>query len=166
MYDLIIKSIDKIIKRIGSASAWLALILIVIVCIDVILRSLDSSVTWLSDLQWHIFAALFLLGGAYTLQDDSHVRVDLFYSKFNSSDKARVNIFGILCLLMPWCIILMIYTFRFAIDSLIILEGSPDPNGLPFRFIIKFILFLSISLVFLQAVSLLLKNIKLLNSEK
>ncbi|MDG1295856.1 MAG: TRAP transporter small permease subunit [Saprospiraceae bacterium] len=160
MRDSLIKYIDRLVDRVGSVSGWLALFLILSVCIDVVLRLMDSSVTWLNDLQWHIFAALFLLGGAYTLQKDAHVRVDLFYSRFQAKDKALVNIIGILCLLMPWCLILMVYTLRFAIDSLFILEGSPDPNGLPFRFVIKFILFFSICLVFLQALSLLLKNLK------
>lgn len=165
MTDVLIKYIDRFVERIGISSGWLALILIIVVCIDVVLRSLDSSVTWLSDLQWHIFAALFLLGGAYTLQKDSHVRVDLFYNKFNRKDKAWVNAIGILCLLLPWCIILMVYTFRFAIDSLFIMEGSPDPNGLPFRFVIKFILFFSIALVFLQSISMLLKTIKTIKTD-
>lgn len=160
MRDSLIKYIDRLVDRVGSVSGWLALLLILSVCIDVILRLMDSSVTWLNDLQWHVFAALFLLGGAYTLQKDAHVRVDLFYSRFQAKDKALVNIIGILCLLMPWCLILMVYTLRFAIDSLFILEGSPDPNGLPFRFVIKFILFFSICLVFLQGLSLLLKNLK------
>lgn len=165
MRDSLIKYIDRLVDRVGSVSGWLALVLILLVCIDVILRSLDSSVTWLNDLQWHIFAALFLLGGAYTLQKDAHVRVDLFYSRFQAKDKAFVNIIGILCLLMPWCLILMVYTLRFAIDSLFILEGSPDPNGLPFRFVIKFILFFSICLVFLQSFSLLLKSLKQLKTK-
>lgn len=165
MRDSLIKYIDRLVDRVGSVSGWLALVLILSVCIDVILRSLDSSVTWLNDLQWHIFASLFLLGGAYTLQKDAHVRVDLFYSRFQAKDKAFVNIIGILCLLMPWCLILMVYTLRFAIDSLFILEGSPDPNGLPFRFVIKFILFFSICLVFLQSFSLLLKSLKQLKTK-
>lgn len=166
MRDYLIKYIDRLVDRVGSVSGWLALLLILSVCIDVILRLMDSSVTWLNDLQWHVFAALFLLGGAYTLQKDAHVRVDLFYSRFQAKDKALVNVIGILCLLMPWCLILLVYTLRFAIDSLFILEGSPDPNGLPFRFVIKFILFFSICLVFLQSLSLLLKNLKQLKSKK
>jgi TRAP-type mannitol/chloroaromatic compound transport system permease small subunit len=127
---------------------------------DSLIKYIDKLVDRVGSVSGWLALLLFLLGGAYTLQKDAHVRVDLFYSRFQAKDKALVNTVGILCLLMPWCLILMVYTLRFAIDSLFILEGSPDPNGLPFRFVIKFILFFSICLVFLQALSLLLKNLK------
>ena len=152
------------VSRIGKLSSYLSLFLIFAVCLDVVLRIFDSSVTWLNDLQWHLFSALFLLGGAYTFQKDKHVRVDLFYNKFSPKNRALVNIVGITSLLMPWCLILLIYTFQYALDSLKIFEGSPDPNGLPYRFIIKIILFLSIFLLMLQALSNLLKQIKIYKS--
>jgi len=158
MFHTSITYIEKLVSRIGKLSSWLILLLILCVVVDVLLRRIDQSVTWMSDLQWHLFATLFLLGGAYTFQKDMHVRVDLFYNKFSAKDKALTNMIGIAVLLIPWCLVLMVYTFQFALSSILIWEGSPDPNGLPMRFIIKIIMFLGMVLLFLQAIASFLKQ--------
>jgi TRAP-type mannitol/chloroaromatic compound transport system permease small subunit len=117
----------------------------------------DETKAWVMELEWHFFALTFLLGAGYTLRHDRHVRVDVFYTRFPKKDKALVNIIGSLILLIPWTILLMIVSWNYAVASYQIGEGSPDPGGLPARYIIKFSIVLGFFLLFLQAVSELLK---------
>lgn len=78
----------KLNGKIGHAVSWLTGILVLLVCIDVFLRYfLQLSFAALQELEWHLFSVIFLLGAAYTLQKDEHVRVDLFYSKFSEKIK-------------------------------------------------------------------------------
>jgi TRAP-type mannitol/chloroaromatic compound transport system permease small subunit len=151
--------INKINEGIGRAVSWLTTILVLLVCFDVFRRyALRDSAAWIMELEWHIFSVIFLIGDAYTLKHNKHVRVDLFYEKFESKDRAWVNLIGTLFFLMPWCVVLGYVSFHYAMNSLNILEGSPDPGGLPARYIIKFCIPLAMLLLFLQALAVLIKS--------
>ncbi len=103
------------------------------------------------ELEWHLFGLIFLLGAGYAFRHDRHVRVDLFYAKFSAKDKALVNLFGGLILLIPWTAILIYVSFEYA--TIAIGEGSPDPGGLPARYIIKFAITAGMVLLFLQGLA-------------
>lgn len=151
--------IEKLNIWVGKSVAWLTTALVGLVCFDVIRRYLlrDSS-AWIMELEWHLFAIIFLLGAAYTLQEDKHVRVDLFYEKFTSRDKAKVNFWGSVVFLIPWCLVLSWVSLKYAMNSFAILEGSPDPGGLPARYIIKFCIPLGMTLLLLQAVVIAIRS--------
>ena len=89
-------------------SSWLTTLLVWLVGVYVAMRYLFAEpLIWLQELHWHIFALIFLLGAAYTLKHDAHVRVDVFYAKFNPRRKAWVNLVGTLVFLIPFCLVVM-----------------------------------------------------------
>lgn len=138
----------------GKAVSWLHPALILLICTDVFWRFIfRESRIWVMELEWHIFALIFLLGAGYTLKHDRHVRVDLFYNQFSERDKALTNLIGSLFLLIPWCLVTCYFSFKYAWQSFLIREGSPDAGGLPGLFMIKFAIPVGLFLLFLQAVS-------------
>ncbi|MDW3196281.1 MAG: TRAP transporter small permease subunit [Cytophagales bacterium] len=157
------KFISQIINRfndlIGQTISWMALILVLLIVVDVFLRYVfQFSSPAVFELEWHLFAALFLLGAGWTFKNDQHVRVDLFYQKFSEKGKAVVNLLGTLILLLPFCVVGFIESLEFALNSLNIGETSPDPGGLPARYIIKSCIPISFLLLGLQGISTLLTS--------
>ncbi|MDO7597976.1 MAG: TRAP transporter small permease subunit [Pseudomonadota bacterium] len=159
---LFIKFIDTFIEWTGKTSSWLVLGLVLLICYDVAMRYLfqQGSVA-LQELEWHLFALIFLLGSAYTLKHDEHVRVDIIYQSHFMSDKKRalVNIFGALFLLLPFCILILTSSWPFVENAFNYNEGSPDPGGLPHRFLLKGSLLVAFGLIILQALADLARNI-------
>jgi TRAP-type mannitol/chloroaromatic compound transport system permease small subunit len=150
---------SQVNEWIGKAVSWLTLGLVVLTCGDVLFRySFSKTQAWVMELEWHLFALIFLFGAGYALKHDRHVRVDLFYSRFSEKNKALVDFVGTLILLVPWCIMLIWFSWDYAQTSWMIREGSPDPGGLPARYLIKFAIPLGIGLLLLQAFSKLLTS--------
>lgn len=150
---------SQINERVGQATAWLTAILMLLICFNVTARYLfNNSVAWRTELEWHLFALIFLLGAGYALKHDKHVRVDLFYAKFSKKQKALVNFLGTLLFLLPWCAVIIYASYQYAHSSWMMKEGSPD-NGLPARYLIKFAITVGFSLLFLQAISLLVSSL-------
>ena len=110
------------------------------------------------ELEWHLFGLIFLLVAGYAFRHDRHVRVDLFYAKFSAKDKALVNLIGGLIFLIPWTAILIYVSFEYATIAYKIGEGSPDPGGLPARYIIKFAITAGMVLLFLQGLASIIDN--------
>jgi len=146
-------TIDRLNERIGKGVAWLTTVLVLLVCYEVLLGVFNQSSNWITELEWHLFSLIFLLGAGYAFKHDRHVRVDLFYTKFSSKDKALTDLIGNLLFLVPWCIVLIYFSFFYAWESFKIQEGSPDPGGLPARYIIKFSIVLGILLLLLQSIA-------------
>ena len=146
----------------GKTIAWLVLFMVLLVCYDVTMRYLfkGGSIT-LQELEWHIFSVIFLLGIAYTFKHDDHVRLDLFYqSRFMDDIKrAWVNIFGGILFLIPFCLLIIISSWPFVYQSFIHGEGSPDPGGLPFRWLLKSAIPLGFFLLLLQGIADIFKNL-------
>ena len=152
--------ISQLNEKIGRAVSYLCVVLVLLICYDVMIRALtDNTATWIIELEWHIFSLIFLWGAAYTLKHDRHVRVDLFYANFSKRDKALVDFFGSLIFLIPWCIVLIVFSYQYALDSYSIGEGSPNPNGLPARYIIKFSITIGFSFLLLQAIAMLIDSL-------
>ena len=150
----VVHSIDRLVGWVGRAVGWLNLALIVVVVVDVLLRWFFSlTAAWVIELEWHLFALIFLLGIPYALQRDRHVRVDLFYEDFPRRDKALVNIIGTLIFLIPWALVLLYTSARYAYESFAAGEGSPNPNGIPYFFPIKSVVPLAAALLILQGIA-------------
>lgn len=142
---------------------WLTSILVVLIFVDVVLRYLFSSTNaWVMELEWHLFALIFLLCAGFTLKNDQHVRVDLFYTRMSRKGKAWVDLLGTLFLLLPWCAIVIYTSFKYAENSFAFREISPDPGGLPARYMIKFAITVGFSLLMLQGVALVLKSLRVI----
>ncbi|HCX21217.1 MAG: C4-dicarboxylate ABC transporter permease [Flammeovirgaceae bacterium] len=155
-----IKFIDHINGRIGQLVSWLTILLVMVIIGDVLMRYLFSITSAASfELEWHLFATIFLLGAGWTLQQDRHVRVDVFYNSFSARSKAWINLGGTIVLLFPLCIVGITEGTQFAVNAFRLGEVSPDPGGLPFRFIIKSTIPVGFLLLLLQGISEALKSI-------
>ncbi len=165
----LIDSIEQFIETSGRAISWLVLGMVLLICYDVAMRYLfhQGSVA-LQELEWHLFALMFLLGGAYTLKHDDHVRVDIFYqSRFVSArGRAWINTIGTVLFLFPFCLLILITSWPFVENAFYYNEGSPDPGGLPYRFILKGAILLGFVLIMLQGLAELLKNIQILKNKE
>lgn len=146
--------ISRINEWVGRSVSWLTFLLVLLVCVDVIIRYLlNDTRAWIMELEWHMFALIFLLGAGYAFKHDRHVRVDLFYSNFSEKDQALVNMIGGILFLIPWCIMIIFASFKYANVSFLIRETSPDPGGLPARYLIKYSISLGGFLLLLQAIA-------------
>ena len=109
-------------------------------------------------MEWHFFAIIFLLESPYTLQKNKHVRVDVFYNNFSKRKKNIVDLIGNIIFLIPFSFIIFYTSLPFVEDSYSILESSPDPGGLPYRFIIKSIIPIAFFLLMIQGILNTIKN--------
>ena len=149
------KWIDAINEYVGRGVAWVTALLVVIIFIDVIMRyTLNTSFVFVQELEWHLFGFIFLIGAGYTLLHDGHVRVDIIYQRLGFRGRAWVNIIGVLIFLIPGCWMVISTSWKFMMNSFALLEGSPDPGGIPFRFIIKGCIPVGFTLLLLQGFSL------------
>ena len=153
--------IDKIIEKVKSLCSWLSFLLVILITVDVFLRYVfNFSSASLYELEWHFFAAIILLGSSVTLQNDEHVRVDVFYNRLSKKNKEVINLIGNIFFLVPFSLVIFYTSIPFVTDSFVILESSPDPGGLPFRFIIKSIIPFSFFLLATIGVINITKNVK------
>ncbi len=159
--------IGQLNDRVGNMVAYLTTVLVLLFCYDVLMRYLFSiSGVWVNEMEWHLFSLIFLLGAAYTFKHDKHVRVDVFYSKFSPKTKAWVNLIGGLLFLVPWCCVLIYASYKYAYQSYTINEGSPNPGGLPYRFLIKFSITLGLFLLLLQGIASIIDSIICIRKNK
>jgi TRAP-type mannitol/chloroaromatic compound transport system permease small subunit len=154
-----IRVIDKLNEKVGTAVSWLTIVLVLVTCYDVIVRYIfkESSVAF-QELEWHLFAVIFLAGSAYTLKMNEHVRVDIFYSRFSKEKKALIDFIGSILFLIPFTLMVIYSSKDFVINSFLIDETSPDAGGLPVRYIVKAFIPLSFFLLLLQGVALSFKS--------
>ena len=150
-----IRWIDGLNEWIGRGVAWVTLALVLVIFVDVIMRYLfNTSFVFTQELEWHLFGFIFLIGAGFTLLHDGHVRVDIIYQRLGFKGQAWINLMGVIVFLIPGCLMLIITSFKFVLTSFLILEGSPDPGGIPFRFIVKGFIPAGFCLLLLQGLSL------------
>lgn len=153
--------IDALNEQIGRAVSWLTSLLVLVVCYDVLTRYLlQSSSVAVQEMEWHLFALIFLLGAAYTLKHDRHVRVDVFYTRFSPRTRAWVDLLGSLLFLIPFCAVAIWSSQTFVANAYRIGETSPDPGGLPGRYLLKAAIPAGFLLLLLQGLSLAAASLK------
>jgi TRAP-type mannitol/chloroaromatic compound transport system permease small subunit len=147
--------IDILNEWVGRGVAWVTLVLVVVIFVDVVMRYLfNTSFVFTQELEWHLFGFIFLIGAGYTLLHDGHVRVDIIYQRLGLKGQAWINLLGVIFFLIPGCLMVMITSWKFVANSFMIMEGSPDPGGIPFRFIIKGCIPAGFFLLLIQGLSL------------
>ena len=145
------KKIFNIINEFsGKLSSLLVLSLILLVSISVMLRYVFAiGFTWLQDLYIWVHASFILLGIAYTLNKDGHVRIDIIYRKLNEKRKKIINFFGAILFGLPVCYLIIFKGYEYFLRSFLIGENSKETGGLPNIYILKFfIFFMGILLLF------------------
>ncbi len=160
--------IDILNEWVGRGVAWVTAGLVMVVFVDVLMRYiLNTSFVFTQELEWHLFGFIFLIGAGYTLLHDGHVRVDIIYQRLGLKGKAWINFFGVLLFLIPGCLMVITTSWKFTMTSFLMLEGSPDPGGIPFRFIIKGCIPAGFTLLLLQGISMSLHSfMQILGIEK
>ncbi len=157
--------IDRISTASGQAAAWLTLVMVVITFVIVVMRYVfDAGLIWVQESVVWMHAVVFMLGAAYTLSAEEHVRVDVFYGTMGERRRAWVDLIGVLIFLLPLCVFLGWASFDFVMQSWSIGESSRESGGLPYPFVplLKSVLLLMPVTVALQGVSLALKSFKTL----
>lgn len=157
------RGIDRLNDAVYGAIRWLTLAMIVVGALNALARYLTrytgvalSSNAWF-DLQWYMFSIIFLLGAAYGLNHDVHVRVDVMYARATPRVRAWIDIAGTVLFIMPFCVMMLVTSWPAVRNSWAVREASPDPGGLA-RYPIKTLLLVCFTLLLLQALSQVIKR--------
>ncbi|NEP01957.1 MAG: TRAP transporter small permease subunit [Symploca sp. SIO2E9] len=156
--------IDTLNEWVGRLTYWLVLLMVLIGVWNVagryLGRSLGQKLTSnaLLESQWYLFDLVFLLGSAYALKHNEHVRVDIFQRNLSPKWRAMANLIGTVFFLIPFCLMVIYFSWETIVNSWSILETSPDPDGLP-RYPIKSIIIVSFGLLIVQGISEAIKNL-------
>jgi TRAP-type mannitol/chloroaromatic compound transport system permease small subunit len=155
--------IDRINLQVGRIVAWATALVVVVVFVDVVLRyAFNISYVFAQELEWHLFAFIFLMGAGATLLKDGHVRVDIFYQRWSPKGQAWVNLLGVILCLIPGCFLIISTSMNFVQASFSIMEGSPDPGGIPFRWVLKACIPAGFLLLLIQGISMGIKSLLIL----
>ncbi len=159
MLEKICKGIDTLNTWVGNCVAWSTAVVVVVVFVDVVMRyAFKISFVFTQELEWHLFAFIFLMGAGYTLLKDGHVRVDIFYQRCSPKSQAWINLIGVIFFLIPGCYMIIATSLKFVYNAWLVMEGSPDPGGIPYRYLLKACIPAGFSLVLLQGISLGIKS--------
>ena len=146
--------IDRVTKQVGNLCGVVLALLVLLVVYDATVRyAFHAGSVALQELEWHLFDVIILLGIAYTLRENAHVRVDIFYDRFSAKRRALIDLFGTLLFILPFSALIIYVGFEFVLISFEQMERSSDPGGLPYRYIVKSLMPAAFVLLALQALS-------------
>jgi TRAP-type mannitol/chloroaromatic compound transport system permease small subunit len=145
--------IERFTDFVGRATSWLALVIVLLMATNVLLRyGFSIGSVWAQELEWHLLAPLILFGMSYAMLHGEHVRVDVLYAKFGERTKLWVEVASqLLCILISLVIIWL--SIKYVQQAYVIDEQSPDPGGLTHRWILKALIPLGFAFLVLQCVA-------------
>jgi len=147
-------AIDRITAAVGRIAIWCSLYVVIAEFAVVVFRyALGFGSIRLQESVLYAHAGLFMLAAAWTLQTNGHVRVDIFYARGTARARAVVDLFGALVFLLPFAAVLFALTLPYVERSWHIFEGSPQPSGLPFVYLLKTVILVFAALLGLQGVA-------------
>ena len=153
-------ALDRISAAIGNTAAWMTLFMVIVTFVVVVLRkTLSLGFIWLQESVVWMHAIVFMLGAAYTLKHDGHVRVDIFYQQRSARARAWINLVGTVLLLMPVCVFILVSSLDYVGNSWSIHEGSREAGGLDGVFLLKTVIPLMAILLMLQGFSTALRSL-------
>jgi len=156
-------ALDDFSRLTGHAVAWLTLLMVTATFVIVILRYVfDAGFIWLQESLIWMHGVVFMLGAAYTLQQEQHVRVDIFYRDMSARKKAWVDTFGVIFFIFPLCLFFFVESWDYARAAWAVKEVSRDAGGLSYPAIplLKSVLLVMPTAVALQGLSLLLTSLR------
>ena len=163
----VINKLEKVSELSGRFIAWLTLFIVLVTFIVVVLRYVfDIGSIALQESISYMHAFVFMLGAAYTLKHDGHVRVDIFYRKLSIIHKAWVDLLGTLLLLFPVCLFIFFSSWDYVLTSWSQLEESGEAGGLAFVYLLKTTLLLMPLLMMVQGTALALQNLLLIKNKE
>ena len=154
--------IDALNERVGRAVLWLVLASVLISAGNAIVRKVfgTSSNAWL-EIQWYLYAAVFLLAAGYTFRHNEHVRIDVITARFSARTRNWIDVFGIVVFLMPWAILMVLLGWPFFTQAWVSGEVSSNFGGL-IRWPVHLLIPLGFGLLGLQGISELIKRLAFL----
>ena len=154
------KAFDKFADYIGIITGIAMVLMILNVFYDVIMRYFfKAGSIAMQEMEWHLFSVIILLGVAYTLKEDGHVRVDLIYDRLNHKKKAMINMVGVFLFILPIAFLVGIASIDNAYQAFLSGEQSGDPGGLTNRWIVKALIPLSFLLLVITSIGFFIKNL-------
>ncbi|PYP34123.1 MAG: C4-dicarboxylate ABC transporter permease [Gemmatimonadetes bacterium] len=153
------RRIDRFQERFGCGVSWLSLAMVLVVFGDVISRyAFRTTSGGVQELEWYLFGTLYLLAAGYTLLHDEHVRVDIMYSKLTPRRKAWLDFVLFWVFFFPSCLMVIYTAWPFVRTAWSVWEGSPDPGGLPLRWLLKSMIIAGFVLLVVQGISQTIKS--------
>ena len=161
MLTKIVSFIENIVAWSGRLVSWLTLMMVIVTFIVVVLRYVFD-VGWiaLQESITYMHAMVFLIGAAYTMQQEAHVRVDILYSKLSTKNRAWIDLLGSLFLLMPMMIFIAWVSYEYILNSWNVMESSREAGGLPGVYLLKSLILVMAALLILQAVVQILHSLQ------
>ena len=157
--------LDRFSVATGKLTSWLTLFMVIVTSIVVVMRYVfDAGFIWLQESVIWMHAVVFMAGAAYTLQQEEHVRVDIFYRAASERGRAWIDVIGVVVFLLPLCVFLAYISYGFAAVSWSFHESSRESGGLPYPWIpiLKSVLLFMPIAVALQGLSLLMKSLAMI----
>ena len=160
--------INAVLRIIAHMGAWFFLACIITICFDVLTRKagfqlnlfgIDLGSTRLQELEWHFHGVLFLTWLGYAYVRNAHVRIDVVTGNMSARRQAWMEIIGIFIFALPYLLVAITFAHTFFMTSFLQNEGSPTPNGLPLRWIIKGFLYFGFWSVLFAVISVLCRRI-------
>ena len=153
-----VRAIERLVEVIGAATSWLALVIVVVMATNVILRYLFSvGSVWSQELEWHLLTPLIMFGISFALLHGEHVRVDVLYANFSERNKALVDLISaLLCIAISLLFIWL--SLKYVQQSFVIDEKSSDPGGLTHRWMLKALIPAGFALLALLSTAVAARN--------
>lgn len=146
--------IDRLSEAVGRAVAWLTLLMVLVTFVVVVLRyAFSTGRIWMQESISWMHAAVFMLGAAWALRTQDHVRVDVFYRGFSPHVRAWVDVLGVLLLLLPTCGYIAYESYDYVRVSWQIRESSREAGGLRALYLLKTLIPVMAALLALQGLS-------------
>lgn len=151
-------ALESLVDRIGQGTAWLCLFMVLLVAFNVILRyAFRMGPVALQELEWHLMSPIALIGMSYALRHGDHVRVDILYDRFGRRLRTWIDLSSAIVTIII-AIIIFKLSLGFVYQAYAIGEGSPDPGGLPYRFLLRAFIPLGFALLAVQASAQAIRN--------
>jgi TRAP-type mannitol/chloroaromatic compound transport system permease small subunit len=145
--------IDRFTELVGACTSWVALVIVLLMAANVLLRyAFSVGTVWAQELEWHLLVPLILFGMSYGLRHGEHVRVDIVYSRLSARRKLIVDLVSAL-LTVAVSVLIIGFSLHYVQQSWVIDEGSPDPGGIPHRYLIKGLIPVGFALLLLQGMA-------------
>ena len=160
-------ALDGIVRFVGELTSWLCILLVAAIIVQVILRYVfGRGLVVLEELQWHFYGIMIMIAIPYGVITDSHIRLDLLHSRFSQRKKEKIEIFGILFLLLPLIVVIFMHSLDFVADSWRVNERSDAPMGLCCRWAFKSFIPIGMGLLAIAVFSRLVRAVAFLKKSR
>lgn len=147
------RGLDVIVEACGWVAAWTGFALVLVMAGNVLMRyAFSTGSVAMQELEWHLMSPLTLLCIAYTIKHEGHVRVDILFARLPVRVQQAIDLFSAIAV-VALSVIVILLSWRYMMQSYRMGEGSPDPGGLPYRFILKAMIPAGFALLLLQSLA-------------